>query len=299
MRTPTHDPIIEYLSLVKDMSTSTADEYKDRLNNFRRFVNEKFKLSIDQLIRQLENGALDVYSVLSRYVTHLHSNDNKHNLSPTTIKLRISTARGFLESQSDKIEISPRKFRLKVKIPKSIKRKKDALSKTEVINIINSCSNIRLKTYVLLLASTGMRATEALSTRICDYELDFVNPKVAIRGEYTKTKEDRNVLLTKEVIQQIKLWIEYKYRKRRISFYSGTTNVEQRGKKALSKYITPERNDENLLFAIRDGNTKPRNLYTEMCSGFEHTLDRIGKGRERIIILGRAEKSHYILLGDT
>ncbi|MPZ05297.1 MAG: tyrosine-type recombinase/integrase [Nitrososphaeraceae archaeon] len=112
--------------------------------------------------------------MLSKYSKYLCSTDNGHDLSPTTIKLRISTVRGFLESRSDKIEISPRKFRLRVKIPKISKRKKDALSKTEVINIINSCSDIRLKTYVLLLATTGMRATEALSTRICDFDLDSV-----------------------------------------------------------------------------------------------------------------------------
>lgn len=46
-----------------------------------------------------------------------------------------------------------------------------------------------------------MRATKALSTRICDFDLDPVHPKVAIRVEYTKTKEDRNVLLTKEAVQ--------------------------------------------------------------------------------------------------
>lgn len=274
--TELQDPIKEYLDSVRNMSTSTAYQYKFRLENFRRFAETEFNLSIDKLILRLEEGVVDVYHVFSKYLTHLCSTANGHTLSPSTIKTRINTARGFLESQSE-VEISERKFRLRVKVPKSINKKKDALSKTDVIDIINSCSDIRLRTYVHLLAATGMRATEALSTRICDYELDSVHPTVAINGENTKTKTDRKVLLTKEVVQQIRLWIEYKHRTRRISFYRGVDNKEQ-PKKTVSKYVTPERNDENLLFAIRKGNIKPVNLYTDMVLDFEHTLDRIGRG---------------------
>jgi integrase len=71
------------------------------------------------------------------------------------------------------IEISPRKFKLKVKLPRIIRRSKEALSKEDIIDILNTCSDIRLKTYVMLLAATGMRATEALSIRIKDLDLDL------------------------------------------------------------------------------------------------------------------------------
>ena len=145
------DQIKEYLDSVRNMSTSTAYQYKFRLENFRHFVNTEFNLSIENLILQLEKGAIDVYHVFSKYLTYLCSTSNGRALSPSTIKSRINTARGFLESQSE-IEISERKFRLRVKIPKSIIKKKDALSKTDVIDIINSCSDIRLRTYALLLA---------------------------------------------------------------------------------------------------------------------------------------------------
>ena len=274
--TELQDPIKEYLDSVRNMSKFTAYQYKFRLENFRRFAETEFNLSIDKLILRLEEGVVDVYHVFSKYLTHLCSTDNGHTLSPSTIKTRINTARGFLESQSE-VDISERKFRLRVKVPKSINKKKDALSKTDVIDIINSCSDIRLGTYVHLLAATGMRATEALSTRICDYELDSVHPTVALKGENTKTKTDRKVLLTKEVVQKIRHWIEYKHRTRRISSYRGVDNKEQ-PKKTVSKYVTPERNDENLLFAIRKGTIKPVNLYTDLVLDFEHMLDRIGRG---------------------
>jgi hypothetical protein len=40
------DPIMGYLDLVKNMSTSTADEYSFRLNNFRDFIRIELNLTI-------------------------------------------------------------------------------------------------------------------------------------------------------------------------------------------------------------------------------------------------------------
>ena len=82
------------------------------------------------------------------------------------MKNRVITVKNFLEFND--IDISPRKFKLKVKFPKNIRRNKEALDKNDITNILNSCSDIKLKTYVMLLASTGMRAVEALSIRIKD-----------------------------------------------------------------------------------------------------------------------------------
>ena len=47
-----------------------------------------------------------------------------------------------------------------------------ALTKEDIINILNACSDIRLKTYVMLLAATGMRASEALSIRLADCDVE-------------------------------------------------------------------------------------------------------------------------------
>ena len=70
------------------------------------------------------------------------------------------TLKNFLEFYD--VDISPRKFKLKVKLPKVVRKTKEALSKEDVIDILNACSDIRLKTYLMLLASTGMRPVEAL-----------------------------------------------------------------------------------------------------------------------------------------
>lgn len=114
---------------------------------------------------------------------------------------RVVTVKNFLEYCD--VDISPRKFKLKVKLPKTVRKDKEALSKEDIIDILNVCSDIRLKTYVMLLAATGMRATEALSIRIKDLDLESNPAKLFVRGEYTKTKSDRTIFLTEEMVQQL------------------------------------------------------------------------------------------------
>ena len=70
------------------------------------------------------------------------------------------------------MEISPRKFKVKVRFPKSVLKPKETLDKNDIINILNGCSDIKLKTYVMLLAVTGARAVESLSIRIKDIDLE-------------------------------------------------------------------------------------------------------------------------------
>lgn len=81
----------------------------------------------------------------------------------------------------------PEKVEVKVKLPRLIRRNKEALSKKDIIDILNTCSSIKLKTYVMLLATTGMPDT--LSIRIKDLDLKSNPARVFVRGEYAKTKQ--------------------------------------------------------------------------------------------------------------
>jgi integrase len=66
----------------------------------------------------------------------------------------------------------------------------------------------------MLLAATGMRATEALALRHKDFDTDDNNGQafVRIRGEFTKTRTDRYVFLTKEPQSLLRLIIYIFYR---------------------------------------------------------------------------------------
>ena len=187
-----------YIDNTNIMNKSTAEEYLYRLGIFNEFLNKEYDcITIETLLEKIKDGTIDVYNILSRYGA-----DQKNcNISSTTIKQRVVTIKNFFEYQD--IEVSPRKFKLKVRLPKSVRKNKEALSKEDIADILNHCSDIKLKTYVMLLAATGMRASEALHIRIKDIDFEKHPTELYIRGENTKTKTDRTVFLTEEVTHQL------------------------------------------------------------------------------------------------
>ncbi|MFL6358875.1 MAG: tyrosine-type recombinase/integrase [Nitrososphaeraceae archaeon] len=262
--------INKYIKSISIMSKSTANEYWKRLSNFQMFIGNEYRISsTDDLIVKIRKGILDVYDILNGYSAYLQQN---YTVSALTLKLRVVTVKNFFEYYD--VDISPRKFKLKVKLPRIIKRSKEALSKEDVIGILNACSDIKLKTYVVLLAATGMRATEALSIRIRDLDLTSNPAKVFVRGEYTKTKTDRTVFLTEEISQQLTSWLNYKYRTRRVCYKD-----EQTGK-IITEHRTPDREESDLVFAVYQskGAPDPQNLYYDIAKFFGKTLDSMGKG---------------------
>ena len=258
------------------MNKNTANEYKFRLHTFEKFVLLQYNSTIDNLIDHIIHSKLNPYEILNDYCISLQ----EARLHSSTLKNRVITAKNFLEFND--IDINPRKFKLKVKFPKTIRRIKEALDKNDITNILNSCSDIKLKTYVMLLASTGMRAVEGLSIRIKDIDFGSSPVKVTIQGEHTKTKEDRYVFLTNETVEQIKKWIEYKYRERRICYKDKETG------KSVEEYRTPQKDVNDFLFSVRqnedddsnntNSSNRINNFYTTLVLQFEKTLDRNGMG---------------------
>ncbi len=200
-----------YFENTNIMNKSTAEEYLNRLRIFNEFLHKEYNgITIDTLLEKIKDGIIDTYNILSKY----SANQKNCNISSTTIKQRVVTVKNFFEYHD--IEISPRKFKLKVRLPKTVRKNKEAISKEDIAEILNHCSDIKLKTYVMLLAATGMRATEALHIRVKDIDFEKHPAELYIRGENTKTKADRTIFLTEEVTNQLNAWLKYKYRTRRV-----------------------------------------------------------------------------------
>jgi hypothetical protein len=113
------------------------------------------------------------------------------------------------------------------------------------------------------------RAAESLSIRLKDLETinaigsDNSPAKLTIRGDFTKTKVDRYVLLTREVLEQIKIWLDFKYRKRRICFKDKETG------KTITEYRTPEKKQNELIFSTyQTDKSKPELLYVNLAAIF-------------------------------
>src|SRR5215217_4216050 len=293
--------LAKYIKIVQQANRRTAEQYEYRLCKFEKYLvtvseeepqqqqNQELTV-LDHVIDKLKSGnntKINSYDLLSGFVAYLEEEEGIEN--PNTIRYFVTTAVNLLEYND--VEISPRKFKLKVRLPKPVVRHKEAISKEEIRDILLKCSNIKLKTYLMLLASTGMRATEALALRHKDFDFDEENRNnnnrqafVRIRGEFTKTRTDRYVFLTREMVEQCKAWSDFKYRRRRITRAANnplaiTTNYNPSGK-AASYWVEPEPIPDDLFFATprKRKRSSLRGLYVYMNEDFAKTLDRIGFG---------------------
>ncbi|MFZ1878510.1 MAG: hypothetical protein WAU25_15910, partial [Nitrososphaeraceae archaeon] len=89
------------------------------MDDFAKFVLKTYKCDIDKLIHKVlsydiqnKETNLNPYDVLSSYAAYLTG-----TVAPNTIKQRVVTVKNFFEYCD--IEVSVRKFKLKVKLPKS------------------------------------------------------------------------------------------------------------------------------------------------------------------------------------
>jgi integrase len=307
--------VTKYIKNIQQANKRTAEEYEYRLSRFEKYIAEASEqqqqqqqnqdrritiIPLDQVLDELKTSSkkIDPYDLLSGFVAYLQKEEGIEN--PSTIRYFVRTARNFLEYHD--IEISPRKFKFRVRLPKAIVRRKEAIGKEEIREILLKCSDIKLKTYVMLLAATGMRATEALALRNKDFDFDDDDNNnnnnrqafVRIRGEFTKTRTDRYVFLTKELVEQCKAWIDFKYRRRRItkvvenSNISGSSSGDDNrsssggnGSKALSEWVEPKSSPDDIFFSMplrKRKKSSLRSLYVCMNNDFGTTLDRIGFG---------------------
>ncbi len=257
---------------------SSNEAYMRCLTIFEGYLKTNQLLEVDDCMVKLETGEMDVYKFFADYLRHLIKIGNE----PSTIKNRISVAKLLvLTITHPTVSIDPRRFKYFVKMPKIIKKEKKGLSKETVIQVINACvANSRLRLIMLFLAATSCRIGETLLLRISDLHLDgepkfglrppFL-PYISIRGETTKTGQDRTVLLTSEITEQLGLWISNKYKIRN----KITRNAE--GKNVTQKY-KPERHlDDYLFMDISHGYNESdaarfvyKNLDTELHSVLEN-----------------------------
>ena len=104
------ESLMKFTSSVSVGNQNTAKTYYSRLLFFARFAKEKYGITQDKMIQKLRDNEYNPYDVLNDYCLFLKNN---YNLYSSTFRDKIITAKTFLEFND--IEISPKKFKLKVR----------------------------------------------------------------------------------------------------------------------------------------------------------------------------------------
>ncbi len=122
--------IAKYINTVRQANERTAVEYQYRLSKFEKYLvvvsreqqqqqQNQGLITLDYVVEDLKrnnNTKIDPYDLLSGFVVYLLQERNIRN--PNTIRHFVITARNFLEYHD--IEIRPRKFKLRVRLPQAV-----------------------------------------------------------------------------------------------------------------------------------------------------------------------------------
>ena len=193
---------------------------------------------------------INVYTVLDEFVSFL-LNVNA-SLTPNSINLYVAAIRSYLAYYD--IDVVPSKFKRKVKMPRVYREDEEAIDISDIRRILLSCNNRRLKTYLLVLASGGMRATEGLAIRIKDIDFSVSPSKIHIRKEYAKTRTGRDIYISDEATLYLKQWIQWKY-----------DNIDR-----------PRKRSENDLVFTVYSTVDPMLLYGKILREFQKLLTILG-----------------------
>jgi integrase len=263
--------VSSFLLSISRNSSASESAYLNGLVHFQRYFLQDGKLSsysVDSIILPLSKEEINIYELLDSFISFLVL----QKLSIPTIKLYMTAVRSYLAYHD--IDVVPSKFKRKVKMPKAYREDEEALDVQDIRNILLVCTNRRLKAYILVLASGGFRAVEALAIRLRDIDFTLSPTKIHVRKEYSKTRVARDVYISVEATKYLKDWMNWKYKGNE---WTKTAKLD------------------DLVFGANKikGGPKPRCLYIKIVNEFQKLLSvakmderkEDGLGRRRRITL--------------
>jgi integrase len=235
-----------FLSSIGRNSKNSRKSYQTALIHFAEFIKSK-KQTPDSIIPLLEKQRINTYELLDQFVSYL---SQQQGIAAASLKLYMAVIRSYL--QYNDIDISNSKFKRKVKMPKVYSDPEEPLSLSDIRELLEFNNNRRLNTYIILLASTGLRAMEAASLRLMDFDFSVSPTRINIRKETTKTKRGRVIYCSNEATKHLQKLVE----------------------------IHSTKKPQDLIFAIRD--TKdPIAIYVRVLEQFEKLLHIAGKDQRK------------------
>ncbi|CAN5356334.1 hypothetical protein BH18THE2_BH18THE2_22700 [soil metagenome] len=240
----------EFLNSIQRNSKDSRNAYHLGLTHFQDFLDEKYPtFTVETILERLTNNEINVYELLNNFVSFLMV----LTLSVNSLILYLTAVRSYFGYYD--IDVIPSKFKRRVKMPKVGREDEEPLDAKDIRKILLSCSNRRLKTFILILASGGMRTKEGLAIRLKDIDFSLSPTKIHIRKEFSKTRVARDIYISDEATHYLKQWIDWKYRD-----------------KGSEWTKTPDPND--LIFAVYSvrNEPNPNHIYVKIILEFEKLL---------------------------
>jgi len=236
-----------FLNSIGNNSIRTRHNYATGLVHLQRFLHFRYngEHNLDSIIDLIIGKQINVYELLDNFVSFECSKKNQDRNKPQSIKTHLIGIKSYFAYYD--IDIIPSKFKRKVKMPKTLVEKEEPIDANDIRKVLLSCNNRRLKAYLLVLASGGLRAVEGCAIRIKDINFKIRPTTIHIRAEYVKTRVGRDIYISDEATHYLKQWIDWKYRLRSL-------------------------NPDDLIFNTFNVVSKPETLYVKLVAEFTKVL---------------------------
>ena len=215
-------------------SSATVNGYRNAItgktNGFRKFLKERHDCDEIELCIRIKSDELEVYQILKNYVIFL----DKAGLMPNSIKQFFHAVKGYLIHLG--IEVYSEKCKQYVKLPKILRKRKEAITK-EILVRVMSVVSFKLRVVFLVTISSGMRIGEIGGLRLSDIDFTSTPTKIRIRAETTKTREERETFLTSEATVALKDYLKRYFDWNESQENSLLKNRNIFGRTSIGKYI--------------------------------------------------------------
>lgn len=243
-----------FLNSIKKRSLKTSRSYSSALIHLDNFVKKEYpndSYDSNNIVDAITQNKINVYNLLDSFVSYIQS--VKVGISSKSIVAYMAGLRSYFGYHD--IDIIPSRFKKKVFVPVVYREDEEPIDASDIRNLLLSCNSKRLKPYLLVLASGGMRTVEALSIRNKDIDFSISPTKIHIRKEYTKTKVARDIYISDEATYHLKQWLDWKYK-----------NPDK----------PREFDNDDLVFTVYQSASTPESLYQQICREFQRLLKTVG-----------------------
>ncbi|WP_269225496.1 site-specific tyrosine recombinase/integron integrase [Flavobacterium eburneipallidum] len=221
----------------KRYSENTITTYSEALKLFLVFYREK-------AIAEITNDDVVIYN--NEYILKNNLSASYQNQIVNAIKLFFQTIR------ETKMLVD------KIHRPKNAKTLPNVLSKEEIFRLIDLTTNIKHKTLLALIYSSGLRISEAINMKIIDID----SQRMLIHVKNAKGKKDRYTLLSTKVLELLREY--YAIYKPKMFLFEGQ-HGEQYSSRSAQSVLQQS--------AKKAGITRPISLHTLRHSFATHLLE--------------------------
>ena len=172
----------------------TQEAIRSSVHAWNRYITDS---NIDEyaLIKHIKESEEDTrYHELNKFVRSL-------KLAPASIRQYQNFVRAYLRNIYG-IKTTHEDFRQLVKLPKLVKVNREPLTKDIIRSLVKESDDTRKALY-LMLSSSGMRISEALSLTYEDLDFESKPVSVFISGANTKTQADRITFVSSETVKHL------------------------------------------------------------------------------------------------